>query len=189
MGNPTNLIGTYSLIIFDENGCSYEDSILLDVNVNPLIDLEIDSVICARTYISIMDNDSVDYSFYGYNNVDSILIAYSQEVIITAQSSSGCTTMDRIQVDVVDCEDELPNVITANGDGINDYFIIDEASLYPNNRLIIVNRWGNVVFDESGYLNTFNGGELSDGVYFYTFYYDYEGNREHQRTGFITLVR
>jgi len=181
--------GVYNLSVWDENGCMYTDSILIDVNNNPLIDLDIDSVICARTYISIFDTDGIDYSFYGFNDADSILIAFSQEIIITAQNYSGCSTTDTIFVDVVDCDDELPNVITANNDGVNDYFVIDEAKLYPNNQLTIINRWGSVVFDEKGYQNTFNGLDLSDGVYFYVFYYDYRGDLNHKKEGYLTLVR
>ncbi len=186
-------VGYYNLSLWDENGCLYSDSTFIEVNNNPVIDLNLnlnlDSVICARTYISIFDTDSVAYSFYGFNNADSILIAFSQEIIITAQNNSGCIMTDTFWIEVVDCDDDLPNVITANNDGINDYFVIDEAKLYPNNQLTIINRWGNVVFKEDVYQNTFNGLDLSDGVYFYVFYYDYRGDLNHKKEGYLTIVR
>ena len=63
-----------------------------------------------------------------------------------------------------------PSVITPNGDDINDYFKI---SAYDGKvELIIVNRWGNVEFKNSNYLNDWNGldnkgQELPNDTYFY----------------------
>lgn len=71
------------------------------------------------------------------------------------------------------------NQFSPNGDGINEYFIIDCITSYPDNRLIIYNRWGNVVYEKKGYNNTFNGvsngratlykeDRLPVGTYYYT---------------------
>ncbi len=67
--------------------------------------------------------------------------------------------------------------ITPNGDGSNDVFIVRGIENYPDNEVTIVNRWGNVVFKQSGYTIYENekvwkgtdesGGALSDGTYFY----------------------
>ncbi len=53
--------------------------------------------------------------------------------------------------------------------------IIDDAKLLFDNCMIILNRWGNVVFEEDYYQNTFCGytnenKKLNDGVYYYLFY-------------------
>jgi len=76
----------------------------------------------------------------------------------------------------------IPNVITPNDDGINDYLEIPclNTDLYPNNRLVIYNQWGDKVFEASPYENdpvkawrgTLNGRQgqpLPDGTYFYYF--------------------
>ena len=56
---------------------------------------------------------------------------------------------------------DIPNAITANEDGINDEWIIDileeQPDLYPKNKLVIINRWGNIVYQASPYLNNWNG--------------------------------
>jgi len=75
---------------------------------------------------------------------------------------------------------EIYNKFSPNGDGINDVFYIDCIERYPNNSLVIYNRWGNVVYEKSGYDNTFNGystgratvydnEQLPVGTYFYSF--------------------
>ena len=83
---------------------------------------------------------------------------------------------------------EFPNVITTNGDGINDLFEIE--NLQENTEVIILNRWGNVVFSAKNYQNNWDGKdtsgyELTDGVYFYK-YTTESGNTGH---GFVTIIR
>jgi gliding motility-associated-like protein len=83
---------------------------------------------------------------------------------------------------------EFPNVISANDDGINDLFEIQ--NLTKNTEVIILNRWGNVVFSSSNYQNNWDGKdtsgkELADGVYTYKFTTE-TGTIGH---GFVYLVR
>ncbi|GMN08355.1 hypothetical protein MTsPCn5_37440 [Croceitalea sp. MTPC5] len=49
------------------------------------------------------------------------------------------------------------NEFSPNGDGVNETFVIDCISRYPNNTLQIYNRWGNIVFEAQGYNNEFDG--------------------------------
>ena len=91
-------------------------------------------------------------------------------------------------------EDDLvfPNVITPNGDGLNDVFAIknlntninpEDPDEYRSNMLTIYDRWGKLVYQVDNYDTFmkddqlfvgsvyFDGKNLSDGVYYYTFYY------------------
>ena len=66
----------------------------------------------------------------------------------------------------------IPQVMTPNGDGNNDFFEIRAIADLNGVNLEIYNRWGNVVFKDNDYKNTFkgenNGGEkLADDTYFY----------------------
>jgi gliding motility-associated-like protein len=83
---------------------------------------------------------------------------------------------------------EFPNVITPNADGTNDVFEI--ANLPENTEVIILNRWGNVVFSSANYQNNWDGKdtsgkELVDGVYTYK-YITEAGLTGH---GFVHLIR
>lgn len=66
------------------------------------------------------------------------------------------------------CDNKLliPNIITPNADGKNDYFEIIGLEEYENNTLSIYNRWGNLIYHESPYQNDWNG-KVVDGTYFY----------------------
>jgi len=85
--------------------------------------------------------------------------------------------------------------LSPNGDGINDYLIIDGLTAYPNNKLTIMNRNGVKVFETKGYDNAskvFDGhSNINDtmqqaGTYFYSLEYQTkEGNK--YKTGYIIL--
>lgn len=71
---------------------------------------------------------------------------------------------------------EIPNGITPNGDGINDELVFDEllntSENYPDNEIIIFNRWGDVVYQAKPYQNNWSGtnnsgNELPHATYYY----------------------
>ena len=95
-----------------------------------------------------------------------------------------------------------PEEFTPNGDGINDTFIIQNLHvLYPNYRMVIVNRWGSQVYEykhngkpnqEPEWWDGFSRGKMNvgnsvlpDGTYFYSIEFK-EGNRK-PVTGWVYL--
>lgn len=75
-----------------------------------------------------------------------------------------------------DC-DFVPNGITPNGDGLNDELVFDvllnnPSTEFPDNEIIIFNRWGDVVYQAKPYNNDWrgtnqSGNELPQGTYYY----------------------
>lgn len=71
------------------------------------------------------------------------------------------------------CPLEAPNVMTVDGDGVNDVFIVQHLEDYDAVQLRIFNRWGNLIYENEAYQNDWSGTDMSgkklvDGVYFYT---------------------
>lgn len=72
---------------------------------------------------------------------------------------------------------EVPNTITPNDDGLNDVLIFDiiannAPDHFPDNEIIIFNRWGDIVYQAAPYNNDWNGQndegkELPHGTYYY----------------------
>ncbi len=88
---------------------------------------------------------------------------------------------------------EAPNVFTPNQDGLNEVFELEWKNL-KSLRLIVLNRWGNVVYDETSedLINTvpsWDGGKAEEGVYFYKFQGVGITGQELEGHGFIHLVR
>lgn len=84
----------------------------------------------------------------------------------------------------------IPNLFTPNGDGTNDVFEIRGIEQFAINDLVIVNRWGNEVFKQTNYRNTWNGQGLNEGTYYYVLRVK-EGLSSEWRVfkGYITLIR
>lgn len=61
----------------------------------------------------------------------------------------------------------IPNLVTANNDGQNDFLEILQLPFYPDNELQVFNRWGREVFQASPYQNNWPAKEAETGTYFY----------------------
>jgi len=82
-------------------------------------------------------------------------------------TSDNCNDTLFIPISVREFELNVPNVFTPNGDGINDRYEIPYLERYISSELMVFNRWGEMVFREKNYTGSWDGGRLSDGVYFY----------------------
>ena len=51
----------------------------------------------------------------------------------------------------------MPNIITPNGDGYNDFLLIENLEYYPENRLQILDKWGKEIFVVENYQNDWAG--------------------------------
>ncbi len=90
----------------------------------------------------------------------------------------------------------IPQGFSPNGDGVNDVFEIRGIRFYPDNDLVIMNRWGNVVYKTHGYANTWDGttdmgieiggNKLPEGTYYYILNLN---NNTKPYTGFLYLNR
>jgi gliding motility-associated-like protein len=87
-------------------------------------------------------------------------------VIVT---SGGCTATDFVLVTVI--QFMPPGGFTPNGDGANDTWVVDFLDYYPKNTVEIYNRWGEIIFQSTGYKiqwdGMFKGLPLPVGTYYY----------------------
>ncbi len=107
------------------------------------------------------------------NTVSNTYVSGGDYVItLTVEDALGC--LDQYQVVIhVDGNFNIPNVITPNGDGVNDVFSF-YLDIFKTFDITIMNRWGNVVEERTNQTGTEfwdgknKGGEpVADGVYFY----------------------
>lgn len=109
-------------------------------------------------------------------------------VILTTTSREGCIDTASVQIRIINDVLVYPNVITPNGDGINDKFEIQHLNGYKNNNLVIYSRWGKKIFEKSGYDNSWDCSGGADGTYYFVltcegYINDFELN------GTITVIR
>jgi gliding motility-associated-like protein len=118
------------------------------------------------------------------------------EVMTYQIQSEGCATVSAtVRFDVGEgAACKIPSIITPNGDGINDQFVVPcllDVQRFPNSLVIIFNRWGDEVFrSQTPYQNnwqgTYNGEELPADTYFYVVDF---GNDTEPESGYIVIQR
>ncbi len=109
------------------------------------------------------DNTDVTPKTEGYLSIDkdgNVTVApdtpngtyqITYELCEEGEIPSNCTTA--VATVVVKNPIKIFNEFSPNGDGVNDYFRINNIVTYPNNTLEIFNRWGNTVWKAKGYDN------------------------------------
>lgn len=109
---------------------------------------------------------------------------YTFVVIVGDSCGYNRTTYQVITV-LPPCIIEIPNVITPNGDGANDFFKIKNIEHHPNINVTIFDRWGIKVYENPNYNNEWNGVGVSDGTFFYVI--DVPDDKKY--SGFITVIK
>lgn len=114
---------------------------------------------------------------------------------LTVGDDKGCYDYDSLRILLRDKPFTLffiPNVITPNGDGYNDFWYIRDLERYPDNEVRIVNRWGDEVFFQAPYQNdwsgTWKGQDLPGATYYYIIKIRF-GNEVQDFNGPLTVVR
>ena len=111
------------------------------------------------------------------------------EVLVT--NEHGCQDVDSVKVEVInDFKVIATNVITPDGNGSNDTWVIDNIETFGSADVKVYDRWGNVVFSRLDYQNDWTGTAgsdiLPDGTYFYTISFS---DSDQVYKGSITIIR
>ncbi len=177
--------GSYSLSVTDDHACQDTLSFSILEPDSLSLDLQAQDVSCAQKSdgrIDVTLGGGTEPYYYQWNDgsSDKNRIYLSQGLYeLSVTDDNGCTKVKSARIDVVsqslqDCEVtvNIYDVITPNGDGDNDVWIVEDIQEYPDNEVEIFNRWGLLVFRAKSYQNNWNGldmegRELPPGTYYY----------------------
>jgi gliding motility-associated-like protein len=113
------------------------------------------------------------------SNLPNPILVFDEEgnkvITLTVTTNNGCIDSYSETIEVIKSI-KIPNIITPNGDGLNDIFEIVNLDLSKSNRLVVFDRWGKLVYSSNKYQNDWNAEKLDDGVYYFTL--QIEGNKE-----------
>ena len=152
-----------------ENVCQIEYDTITISRPGPLVvELGEDRTICTGNSIVLggVVTNAVSYAWQDGTTEPELNVSSSGNFSVVV--SNGCVEKaDSIRVSVVNQNDlTIPNVITPNDDEANDLFIVPEE--LKGSQLQIYNRWGEDIYYNSSYQNTWMGEDQSAGVYYYT---------------------
>jgi gliding motility-associated-like protein len=141
-------------------------------------------------------------STYAWTNADGIVSGQQTSVLevrpmtnttyeVTATSAAGCSSTAAFDIAVIaDFRVDATNVLTPNGDGKNDKWVIRNLDSYPDNEVSVFDRSGRMVYHRVNYSNdwdgTLNGSPLSEGTYYYIL--KISGTSKIAK-GYITIIR
>ncbi len=83
----------------------------------------------------------------------------------------------------------IPNAFSPNGDGINDTWEIDDLKEYPDCKVSIFNRWGQELFQSTGYGRPWDGTYSGKPVPLATYYYIIALPGKKPYSGWVALLK
>ena len=171
-----------------ENSDANNSSVLLTLNWDDI-----------TTSDEVLDNPEEDLHIVRWDDKQKIwvdeggVVDMSRKEVTTIGTVKGygVFTLGTVKKDwLLDGDIVIYNLVSADGDGKNDYFVIDHIKNYPN-KVEIFNRWGALVFETTNYdpygdgsTNVFRGysegkvtvdkgTKLPSGTYYYVITYEY----------------
>ncbi len=122
-------------------------------------------------------------------NTVTIASSFPADGVNSNNSDSVTINVNRIQCDT---PGTICNIFSPNNDGINDTLVfVDPRNEYSNNTIQIYDRYGNSVFEMTGYDSSWDGtgnsGDLPKGTYFYIL--DLQGDGTEIVKGWIQIIR
>ncbi|MFT3981587.1 MAG: gliding motility-associated C-terminal domain-containing protein [Ferruginibacter sp.] len=110
---------------------------------------------------------------------------------LNVTSTVGCRASASIQIKVVQGP-LIANTFSPNGDGINELWLIKNLETYPNCKVQVFTRTGQLVFESRGYRQPWNGTFKGKSLPLDTYYYIIElNNRIDSKpvTGYVTIIK
>jgi gliding motility-associated-like protein len=199
IASPTDTL-TYTVRVSNDFGCLDTKSVTVNIKKNPVAD--------AGSNKNIFEGQSVklDGSAMGsignvywtpanyLDNPNSLTpvaspvddVTYTLHVLSDDNCGSDTASVFvRVFKKIV-----IPNTFTPNNDGVNDHWDIEALTTYPDCLVTIFNRYGQEIFNSTGYSQpwdgTYNGSPLPVGTYYYVI--DLKNNTA-KKSGWVFLAR
>ncbi|HEY5825992.1 MAG TPA: gliding motility-associated C-terminal domain-containing protein [Cyclobacteriaceae bacterium] len=162
-------VGTGSVSVFGSNSCLVKggQTSIPITTYNPLPKPSLSISECDRI---ITVSDAKDFSWFKNGTAEpqyaqtSLTIFDSGRYHVEVKNFCGVQRSNEIVANPVDATKILvPNVITPNGDGKNDFFVIDKSLANPS--VLIINRWGKSVYSSASYKNDWSGEDAAGNYY------------------------
>jgi len=208
-----------------QNGCEslnrLEVNVEIDIIPDPiLINTELEFCLAREETLADLEIDDQGFalelydSFSGGNMLpmDTLLEDGVSYYATLYDAVSGCESLVRLEVvpTVIPCEVIIYNALSLNGNGQNDYMVIENAEYFPDNSLEVYNRDGHLIYSQTQYglddnlfrgvanvgniygggtiYNSSSGSNLPTGSYLYVFkYFNPYEQQQYTLKGFLTI--
>ena len=195
--------GTYYVVVVDNNGVIASDTnvvFALDEDCDGILNIDEGGIPGAGGGMMDTDGDGIPNQQDTDSDGDGIADALEFDSNNDGTGFDDCDgdgTPDFLDADK--CTPKAASVLTPDGDGNNDFWVVERIALYPGSVAKIFNRHGVLVWESDNYANDFNGNSnvqtflnnatqtLPTGTYFY--YLRLGGGLDEVINGYIYLNR
>jgi gliding motility-associated-like protein len=203
----TTMLNNHDQIkVVGSNACSTDTSEFIIIDVIPLPtvmagpDTTIDLGQSVQLYAVATGSTALVYtwtpdSFLNFYNIQNPVYSGPDTMIyqVKVTDTHGCIDTASVTINVrIPDNVQLPNVITPNGDGKNDTWVLNPKINLAGSHIVIFNRWGEVVYETDNYANDWGGtykgttNKVPDGTYYYVLSVPAQNN--HTYTGAINIL-
>jgi gliding motility-associated-like protein len=163
-------VGTYTAEI-NLHHCGMTDTVsqMIKIGERPEPNLGNDTTICNYCTLTLDGGDGMDYWIWQDGDEGRFYQANKEGLYVVNVWKGECTESDSIYLTKETMQVSLPTAFSPNDDGLNDEFKPISNEILNEYRMIVFNRWGNLVFEttlpEQGWNGNCPGGPCQPGVY------------------------
>ncbi|MFD1630005.1 gliding motility-associated C-terminal domain-containing protein [Pseudopedobacter beijingensis] len=196
-----------SLIIQDDGGTTnggvdrHTETFTLNINEFPVANITSDkgTTVDKGVLVRLTAGGGTSYQWenaegiIGNTNTAEITVRPVQtttyKVLVT--NSGGCSVTQEFTLTVNNNYDLVvaANLLSPNGDGLNDYWKVENIDLYPDSEVKVFDKSGRIIFSKKGYNNDWDGriagSSLNEDTYYYLIDF---GPGQPKKKGFITML-
>ena len=195
--------GTYNIKLQVKNnfGCLADTTKIFKVYSYPVISAGPDRVLLEGGELTInatATGNRLTYSWlpttflYTANLLQPIIRGLNNDITyqLTVTAEGGCYKKDAVLIEILRAP-VIPNTFTPNGDGANETWVIKNLENYPNCKIQVFNRYGQIVYEANSYTppgwnGTYNGKSLPFGTYYYIIE---PGSGRKPMSGYVTILK
>ena len=203
---------TFTYTVKDANGQTSNPAVVA-INVTPSVPKAVDdkatTMFSKPVTIPIIANDTKDVAPFDLTTIEILsqpqhgTVKINSDGTVTYTPNDGYTGTETFTYRIKDAYGNYTNiatvavlveglffgnVITPDGDGKNDAWVIVGANNYDRIEVEFYNRWGNQVYINKNYKNDWSGERLNEGTYYYTVRL-YKGSSYTTHKGWVLIKR
>ena len=173
---------TYTAHVTDQVGCTYSET--FDIGINYVTDMELSTLTSPVTCWGAADGTATvsvnggeaPFTFEWsdpFSQTASTAVGLTEDTYtVVVTDALGCRRSTSQTVEAIEGCLFIADALTPNNDGKNDDWVVGGLEDFPQSRVVVVNRWGQRVFETQGGLERwdgrFSGQRLPVADYYYT---------------------
>lgn len=205
ISNPLATVNTQTTftVTASLNGCVKTEPVSIAIKPNPAVNAGADKTIVDGEEVQLLGSASnaVSVAWTPANTLrdantfsPTARPSATTTYTMTVKNAENCTSTDDVKITVLPYCVKVMNAFSPNGDGANDRWIVTSGTGCTDRiKVAVFNRYGQQVYVNENYQNTwdgtFNGKPVPDGTYYYAITYFLINGRTATANGDVTILR